>query len=379
MDILKKTNILANAGKYDSCGPKMCEVSVNEGLGGIYHAKAEHKTCRLFKTLMSNDCKFDCKYCANANGCTKNKAKYEPKELAKVFDHIQKKLDVQGLFLSSAVSNNPDQITEEMIESVNILRNQYKFKGYVHFKVLPGTSYELIKQASEISHRMSINLEAPNKTAMHELSSCKEYKVDILRRQSWIAKLAKKSNILQGGQTTQLILNKLSTDKDVLKMVNWEYENLDMKRMYFSAFRPVKGTPLQNEPAEPLSRQNHLYNVDFLMRDYKFKAKEFYSIMNNEMLPKEDPKLALAKANFDGALDINEANYEELIRIPGIGPKTAQLIIKKTQKEKTKITKYEHLHELGGWINRAKPFISVDGKRQAMLQEFNTRTPNFTS
>jgi predicted DNA-binding helix-hairpin-helix protein len=373
MDILKKTQILANAGKYDSCGPKMCEVSVNEGLGGIYHAKAEHKNCRLFKTLMSNDCKFDCKYCANANGCTKKKAKYEPKELAKVFNHIQTKLDVQGLFLSSAVSANPDKITEEMIESVKILREQYKFKGYVHFKVLPGTSYELIKQASEISHRMSINLEAPNKTAMHELSTCKEYKVDILRRQSWIARLAKKEGVLQGGQTTQIILNKLSTDKDVLKMMNWEYENLDLKRMYFSAFRPVLGTALQNEPAEPLSRQNHLYNVDFLLRQYNFKAKEFYSIMDSGMLPKEDPKLALAKLNLenDKALDINEANYEELIRIPGIGPKTARLIVQKTQHEKNNITKYEQLHELGGWIKHAKPFISILGKRQTMLGEFS--------
>ena len=365
MEILQKTKILANSGKYDSCGPKMCGVKVDSGLGGIYHAKAEHKTCRLFKTLMDNDCKFDCKYCGNANGCTKNKAKYKPKELVTIFDFLQKKLDVHGLFLSSAVSANPDKVTEEMIEAVKLLRTEKRFKGYVHFKVLPGTSYELIKQASEFSNRMSINLEAPNKIAMHELSSCKEYKTDILRRQSWISGLTKKKGVLEGGQATQLILNKLSTDKDVIKMVDWEYENFDLKRVYFSAFQPVKGTPLENEKAEPLTRQNRLYNVDFLLRQYQFKAKEFVNIMDDGMLPNEDPKLALAKANFDGAIDINEASYEELIRIPGIGPKTAQRIV-----SGKKIKKYEHLHELGGWINRAKPFISVDGKRQAMLGEF---------
>ncbi|MFC1801337.1 radical SAM protein [Nanoarchaeota archaeon] len=359
MNVLEKAKILSEAGQYDSCGPKSCEVEVNSGLGGIYHAKAEHKTCRLFKTLMSNSCSFDCKYCANSSGCTKKKASYEPKELAKVFNHLHKEVGVHGLFLSSSVSGNPNNVTEKMIEAVKIIRFNYKFKGYVHFKVLPGTSYELIKQASELSNRMSINIEAPSSSVLNELSSCKDYKIDILKRQAWISKL-------HGNQTTQMMINKLATDKDVLRMSNWEYEKLELKRVYYSAFKPVKGTPLENEKAESPLRQNHLYNADFLMREYSFKLKEINSILDNGMLPREDPKLALAKINFDNALDINEASYEELIRIPGIGPKTAQKIIV----QKTKITKYEQLHQFGGWVKRAKPFINVDGKRQKMLAEF---------
>lgn len=341
----------------------MCEVKVNSGLGGIYHAKAEHKTCRLFKTLMDNTCSFDCKYCSNSSTsrCKKNKASYEPKELADLFNHLHKKLSVNGLFLSSAISSDPDKVTEKMIRSVKILRKKYQFKGYVHFKVLPGTSYELIKQASEISTRMSINIEAPNKSVLSELSSCKDYKIDILRRQSWISKFK-----LTGGQTTQFILNKLSTDKDILKMVDWEYKALSLKRIYFSSFMPVKGTLLENEKPESLLRQNHLYNIDFLMRDYGFKLKEFNPILEEDMLPDEDPKLALAKANFDSPTDINEANYEELIRVPGIGPKTAHNILQ----SKRKITKYEHLHNFGAHIKRAKPFIEVDGKRQTSLRNF---------
>jgi len=359
MNILEKAKILGEAGKYDSCGPKACEVKVNEGLGGIYHAKAENQNCKLFKTLMDNTCKMDCKYCGNSSGCKTKKASYEPKELAGLFTHLQKKLDVEGLFLSSGINGDPNKVTEKMIEAVKILRYEYKFKGYVHFKVLPGTSYELIKQASELSTRMSINIEAPNKAIMSELSSCKDFKIDILRRQAWISKLTK-------SQTTQVILNKSSTDKDILKMTRWEYEKIGLKRMYFAAFRPVKGTPLEKEKAEPMSRQNHLYNVDFLVRSYNYSYKELNNIMDDGMLPKEDPKLALAKANFEGHVDINEADYAELIRIPGIGPKTAENILN----SRVKITKYEQLRNFGTQINRAKPFISVDGKKQMRLGDF---------
>ena len=362
MDILEKTKILSESGIYDSCGPKSCEVKVNSGLGGIYHAKAEHRTCRLFKTLMDNNCSFDCKYCINSTkSCNKKKASYKPEELATVFNYLQKRLDVEGLFLSSGVAGDPDKVTEKMIEGVGILRQKYNFRGYIHFKVLPGTSYALIKQASELSTRMSINIEAPNKDVLDELSSCKDYKIDILRRQAWISRFK-----LLAGQTTQIILNNLATDKDIMRMMDWEYNAFNLKRIYFSAFRPLKGTPLENEEPEPLQRQNHLYNVDFLRRCYNYKLKEFNEVMDNNMLPREDPKLALAKAVFDKPLDINEASYSELIRIPGIGPKTAENILNQRQK----ITKYEQLHELGACVNRAKPFINVDGKRQKMLIEF---------
>jgi predicted DNA-binding helix-hairpin-helix protein len=360
MNTFEKAKILGSAGHYDSCGPKMCEVNVNEGLGGIYYAKAEHETCRIFKTLMDNNCSFDCKYCQNSNKCTKQKAKFEPEELAGLFNYLHENLEVKGLFLSSAVAGNPDKVTERMIDAVKLVRHKYNFKGYVHFKVLPGTSYELIKQASELSNRMSINIEAPNKEVLSELSSCKDYHHDILKRQAWVSRLK-----LSSGQTTQMIINNMSTDKDVLKMTNWEYDKLNLKRVYYSAFHPVKGTPLENAKAESKERQNHLYNADFLIRDYGFKIKEFEPILEEGMLPKEDPKLALAKSTFESPVDINEAGYEDLIRVPGIGPRTARKII-----SSKKIENYEQLNRLGASINRAKPFIEVCGKRQKTLLQF---------
>ncbi len=359
MNTLEKAKILGQAGKYDSCGPKACEVNVKQGLGGIYHAKAEHKTCRIFKTLMDNTCSFDCKYCANSNRCAKKKAAYEPKELADLFMYLRKEMQVHGLFLSSGVAGNADKVTEKMIESVKIIRHKHNFKGYVHFKILPGTSKHLIKQASELSNRMSINIESPNSTVMNELSSCKDYKVDILRRQSWITKLGK-------NQTTQIILNKLSTDKDILKMVHWEYDSFNLRRVYFSGFKPVKGTELEKEKAEPVHRQNHLYNIDFLVKRYNYTFKEFNKIMDNGMLPNCDPKIAMAKANFNSRVDVNEASYDELIRVPGIGPKTADIITL----NQGKIKKFLDLHKLGVKVEKAKPFIEVNGKRQMTLIDF---------
>ncbi len=358
MNILEKAKLLSKAGQYDSCGPRSCEVNIRNSLGGIYHAKAEHESCRIFKTLMDNSCSFDCRYCANSNKCNKKKARYEPEELGRLFNYLKKNLSVNGLFLSSAVSGNPDKVTEKMIEVVKIIREKYRFKGYVHFKVLPGVSKELIKQAAELSNRMSINIEAPTKEIMSEMSSCKDYENDIIKRQRWISELKK-------SQTTQVIVNEFSTDRQILKMMKYEYESIKLKRIYFSAFKPIKGTEFENKEPCSANREVRLYNVDFLIRKYNYKFKEFNAIMEEGMLPRQDPKAAIAKKYFDKPLDINEAGYDDLIKVPGIGPKTAKKIIKKK-----KIKSYLELQKLGGHVKRAKPFIKLNGKSQKRLSDF---------
>ncbi len=363
MNVLAKARVLAEAGRYDSCGPRGCEVMILRGLGGIYNAKAEHRTCRLFKTLMTNNCVFDCKYCQNARVCntSHNKVRYSPEELARLFHYLHTSLKVDGLFLSSGVDGDPDVTMERMIDAVHLLRTKYGFRGYVHLKVLPGTSYELIKRASEVATRLSVNIEAPNKAVLSELSSCKDYRIDILRRQAWISRFN-----LRGGQTTQMIVNDMVTDRAILKMLDWEYRKLKLKRVYFSAFKPVKGTPMEHERACPLQRQNNLYRVDYLLRVYGYKIEDFEHVMDEwGMLPVEDPKLAIARATLDTPIDINEASCEELIRIPGIGPVTAKRIT-----EHRKISSYSELVRLGVRIDRARPFIELGGWRQSRLSEF---------
>ena len=182
-----------------------------------------------------------------------------------------------------------------------------------------------------------------------------------MRRQRWISKLN-----LAGGQTTQLMINDLATDKDILQMVDWEYRAMHLRRVYYSAFKPVKGTPLEHAPPGSVLRQQRLYNVDFLLRVYGYQLKEVEAVLNDGMLPREDPKRALARLMFDAPVDINEASYEDLIRIPGIGPRTARKILTR----KGRITRYEQLQQLGGGVKRAQPFIELDGKRQTVLSQF---------
>jgi len=361
MNLIQKARLLADGGKHDTCGFKACEIKINNSLGGIYHAKAEHKTCRIFKTLMNNTCKFDCKYCSNANCGAKQKVAYKPEELAGIFDHLNKKLNVSGLFLSSGIGTDPDRETERMIEAVRIVRKKQKFRGYIHFKVLPGTSYHLVKHAAAYVNRMSVNIEFPNKSIMSEFSSCKDFKTDILRRQAWLSHLN-----LSGGQTTQLILSDHVTDNDVLKMMRWEYDALDLRRVYFKSFMPTKGTPLENEKPGSMLRQNNLYHVDFLVRQYGYSFKEFQQIAPEGMLPSEDPKLALAKLTFDRPVDINDSSFEELIRVPGIGPVTA----KKLCEHKKQINSFKELQQIGVRLKTARPFINVNGSHQKMLSAF---------
>lgn len=374
MNTLQKVKVLGESARWDTCASSASnrKVKTDDRIGnaagcGICHSFTEDGKCiSLWKTLYSNACSFDCKYCSNAAGCNKKPARFEPEEFAKVFMPLYVRNYVEGLFLSSAVEKDPDKTTEKMLEAVELIRSKYKFQGYVHFKVLPGTSYELIKQASEFSDRMSINLEAPNKSRMSEISSVKDYKIDILRRQAWLKRMK-----LHSGQTTQLVVGGSDeTDLEILKMIDWEYENMELKRGYYSAFMPVPKTPFERKPRVELMREHHLYNVDFMLRKYNIPFREFKEVMDDGMLPKIDPKIALARLNFDSGLDVNEAKWDDLIRVPGIGPQSAYRILE-MQRGNVKIMKKGQLHRMGIVLKRALPFIRLDGKRQKMLHEFN--------
>jgi len=374
MNTLQKIKILGESAKYDTCASSASnrKVKGDDRIGnaagcGICHSFTEDGQCiSLWKTLYSNACSFDCKYCANASGCNKNPARFEPEEFAKTFMSLYVRNYVEGLFISSGVEKDPDTTTERMIEAVNLIRNKYKFQGYIHFKVLPGTSYDLIKHCSEFADRMSINLEAPNKSRMAEISSVKDYKIDILRRQAWLKRMK-----LHSGQTTQLVVGGAGeSDMEILKMIDWEYKNLNLKRGYYSAFIPVPKTPLEDKKRIQLSREHHLYNVDFMLRKYNIPFKEFKEIMYKGMLPKIDPKIALARNYFDSGIDLNEVKWDDLIRVPGIGPLSAHRILE-LQKNNVKIDKKIQLKNIGVVLKRALPFIRLDGKRQKMLWEFN--------
>jgi predicted DNA-binding helix-hairpin-helix protein len=370
MNTLDKARVLGDAGKYDVCGGEICKPpEITEGLNnlpGIIKTRTEGgRFCSLLKTLQTNSCKHDCKYCANRAGshCQKKITSFEPEELSGLFNVLVQKRIVTGLFLSSGVMGEPDQAAEKMLRTVRLVRHKYKFKGYIHFKVLPGVSYELVKEASALASRLSINVEAPSKARLSELSSVKELQSDILKRQSWIKKLSPPS-----GQTTQIIVGANGeSDLEILRMSKWEYDNMNLRRCYYSAFSPVKGTPLENNSKQPQSRANRLYNTDWLLRIYKYDFSQIREVMNDEMLPNKDPKLAIAENTFTEPLNISDATFEELIRVPGIGLKTAEKII---QIRENKIVKTETLKQCGVIMKRAAPFVNVNGEQQKTLAVF---------
>jgi len=372
MNTIEKAKVLGDAGKYDVCGGEICKPpEITQGLHnlpGIIKAKTQNgHFCSMLKTLYTNSCKYDCKYCANRAGgqqsCQRKITQYNPPELANLFMTLVQKRIVTGLFLSSGVAGDPDRTTQGMLDTVKIIRQRFNFKGYIHFKVLPGTSYDLIKQASELASRMSINVEAPSKARLSELSSVKELKTDILKRQVWM-----RSMKMPSGQTTQMIVGvNDETDLEVMKMARWEYDNMNLRRVYYSAFSPVKNTPLENNKPEAQSRANRLYNTDWLLRIYKYDFNLIKEALVDDMLPNKDPKVLIAEKTITEPVDVKEATYEELLRVPGIGPVTAQNIISFRQGKKLDT---KNLQSCGVIMKRAAPFVKISGEQQKTLTVF---------
>ena len=332
MDISEKAKILYDGSRFDLYSADGC----------------------IYKTLMTNECNYDCKYCFHSTNC--KKARFKPEELARFF--IKRLHDSEeqicGLFLSSAIGRDVNETSEDMLEAVSLLRNKYNYKGYIHFKVLPGVSYDIIKRASEFSDRMSVNLEAPSKSRLSEVCPVKDFQIDIIRRQKWIKKLKVE-------QTTQFVVGANDeTDKEILNIVDWENKNIGLKRSYFSAFFPIKGTRYENKPMGSILRQNRLYNVDYLLRLYGTKISEVGDILHDDMLPRGDPKMEIAKQTLS-PVDLKNANYNDLIKVPGIGLKTAEKILL------MKDFDYKSLKKAGVVMKRAMPFIEFGKSVQTRL------------
>ena len=380
MDIISKLEILGAKAKYDvSCStfsnheiiynyrkgiPSGCSKAFLPGGGYI----------SVLKVLFTNKCIHDCGYCCNSTQSSEKTTSFESQELVNLFMNFYKKNYVSGLFLTSAVCKNSEETMEQMIRTVEILRGpKYKFNGYIHLKVLPGTPYDLIKRGAILADRMSVNCEAPNKSRFSELTSTKNFKSDILTRLSWLKGLKSKNNYLKSGHSTQYVVGASEdSDRELLKMSNWLYTKLDLNRVYYSAFRPIRNTALQYHLATPLIRQYRLYQSDWLLRIYGFDYSEIeLSFDENENLPlNRDPKVIIAEQNRDlYPLEINEASYNDLLHVPGIGPKTAKNLINYRDLY-GKFHKINQLKNMGVILKRALPFIQIQGKYQKTLNHF---------
>jgi putative DNA modification/repair radical SAM protein len=376
---LSKVRTLGDGTKHDVCASTASNRQVrgldrvgNVASCGICHSYTHDGRCvSLFKTLFTNSCSHECGYCSNASVCKSgSKAfSYTPEELAKVTMALYRGNYIEGLFLSSGVGRDEDVLMERMLESLELLRKRHRFQGYVHMKILPGSHREHIKQSLEMADRVSINIEAPTRSYLSEISPSKDFTNDIILRQRYIREMAGKIKH-SAGQTTQYVVGCAGeTDRDIFDSMLREYRRMKMKRTYFSAFTPVEGTAMERSAQQPLWREHRLYQLDWLHRVYDFSDREIeFSFDDEGFLSNADPKLAIAREYHDSPVDPNCAGYDELLRVPGIGPKSAYRILNLRQREK--ITKKEQLKNLGVVLKRATPFLEINGWHETTLDRW---------
>lgn len=360
---MEKAKGLVRSAQYDICG--FCgERRVRSPSGGwIYPAVLpDGRRVLLLKTLMTNACQNNCLYCVNRSGRDFPRSGFRPEELARLFMHLYDRKLVKGLFLSSAVFERPDVTMERMIEAVEILRFKYQFTGYVHLKVLPGASFDIVEQAVSLAQRVSVNLEAPNPERLKRIAPTKDFKQDLLLRMRWIYSLISEKDQGRTTQTTQLVVGAAGeSDREILRTTDWLYRKLGLSRVYFSAFQSVPDTPLEGHPPTLPLREHRFYQSDFLLREYGFSFDELPFDPFGNLPLGLNPKLAwtLQHPEFF-PLEVNRANRWELLRVPGIGPKSASRIVKFRIKDKFRTL--EQLKGVGVVVKRAAPFILVGGK-----------------
>ncbi|NHI92456.1 MAG: putative DNA modification/repair radical SAM protein [Candidatus Lokiarchaeota archaeon] len=382
MDVIQKLRILGARAKFDTCATTFSNRKVNlknqerigTPMGACNTFLPDGRCISVLKVLQDNRCIHDCAYCVNSvQSNDKIKTGFTSEELCKLFMSYYLRNYVSGLFLSSGVCRNSELTMERMIETIKLLRLKYNFDGYIHLKILPGAPYEIIKEAASFADRISVNCEGPNETRFHELTSTKNFKTDILRRMAWIKGLKNKFKKNDLSQSTQYVVGGANeTDLEIIKMSNWLYDNLEVNRAYYSAFIPVKGTKLEKQPKISILREHRLYQTDWLKRIYKFDFNKEIKLAFDEngfLSQHIEPKTLIA-LNSDNKfpIEINNLSYQELLRIPGIGPKSARRIIHFNKKEK--ITRRFQLMRMGAVLKRADPFIKINGKSQKKLFDY---------
>ena len=376
----EKLRILSDAAKYDvSCSSSGSgRKNTNNGLGngaisGICHSwSADGRCVSLLKILMTNYCIYDCKYCISRKSNDIERAILTPDEIVRLTINFYRRNYIEGLFLSSGVIKNADYTMEQMIAVAKKLRLEERFNGYIHMKVIPGASRELIHEMGLYVDRVSVNIELAESKALKLLAPDKK-PTDIstsmgLIRKNQIQNTEEKKlfkstpSFIPAGQTTQMIIGAGGeSDYAILSKSENLYKNFDLKRVYYSAYVPVnKSGILANADAVPMIREHRLYQADWLLRFYDFKAGEILDEKSPFIDPLLDPKANWAVQNWHlFPMEINRASYKNLLRIPGIGVTSAKRIV---MARKYSIIKYEHLKKLGVVIKRAKYFITVNGE-----------------
>lgn len=389
--VLEKLKILAESAKYDvSCASSGTSRSGKKGMvgsaagWGICHSFAEDGRCiSLLKIMLTNYCMYDCAYCINRRSNDLPRATLSVTELVDLTIEFYRRNYIEGLFLSSGVVRSPDYTMERLVRVVKDLRLIHRFNGYIHMKSIPGASQELVNEAGLYADRLSVNIEIPNEKSLQTLAPEKDFKSvfapmryiqqGVLQSAEERKRFRHAPRFAPAGQSTQMIIGATAdTDKDILRLSSALYQRPTMKRVYYSGFIPVNDydnrLPALKQP--PLVRENRLYQADWLLRFYEFKVDEIVNDAYPELDLEVDPKLSWALRNpHMFPVDINKADYELLLRVPGIGVKSAKMIV--VSRRYSRLGS-EQLKKIGVVMKKAQYFITC---HELVMRTVNELTP----
>ena len=382
MELMDKLEILADAAKYDAaCTSSGLDRAGRPGtigsttLAGCCHSfSADGRCISLLKVLMTNVCAYDCQYCVNRRSNDLPRAAFTPRELCELTMGFYRRNYIEGLFLSSAVLVNPDYTTERMIEALRLLREEYRFGGYIHAKAIPGADPRLTYRLGLLADRMSVNIELPSAGSLALLAPDKK-KENILTPMGQIRdgiSLASRERKLcrhaprfaPAGQSTQMIVGATpESDRQILTLTQGLYDKYHLKRVFYSAYMPVSNSPLLPAPQNfqpPLLREHRLYQADWLLRFYHFRAEELLDEDAPNLDPRLDPKCTWALRHLEFfPVEVNRADYEALLRVPGVGVRSARRIL--AARRVGPLT-FEGLKRLGVVLKRAQYFLTCSGR-----------------
>ena len=389
-ELLKKLEVLTDAAKYDvACTSSGVDRPGRPGAlgnavkaGSCHSFAADGRCISLLKVLLSNDCAYDCAYCVNRRSCDGPRATFTPEELCRLTVEFYRRNYIEGLFLSSAVVKNPDYTSELMLMTLKKLREEERFWGYVHVKAIPGADPRLTHALGLYADRMSVNIELPSQKSLALLAPQKS-KEKILAPMGLIRDGIRENaadlvnyraapKFVPAGQSTQMIIGATpETDRQILALTEGLYRKYQLKRVFFSAYMPVvsdRNLPARDTPP-PLLREHRLYQADWLLRFYGFSAGEILDDQHPDFNPLLDPKCNWALNHMEHfPVEVNRAPYEMLLRVPGIGVKSAKRI---RAARRYAALDFDALKKLGVVLKRARYFILCGGKSISPLPTDN--------
>jgi len=359
----------ADAPGHSNSTKPACFTEKEKRVSFVHPAKLQNgKNIVLLKTLLSSACERDCYYCPFRAGRDFRRATFKPQDFAEFFNKLYQAKFANGLFLSSGIAAGGANTQNKLLDTAEILRKKLGYRGYLHLKIMPGTEKGQVERAMQLADRISVNLEAPNTERLAKLAPQKVFLEELLRPLKWADEIRRSQpsykfwNRKYPSTVTQFVAGGADeSDLELLTTTNWLHKNVRLSRAYFSAFHPIRDTPLENKAAVDPLREHRLYQASFLMRDYGFDLEEMPFTQNENLPLHTDPKMAWAQQNLkEKPLEINKVERRELLRVPGIGPKHAEAIL---QARKTgKLRDLTTLRKLGIVVARAAPFLLFDGR-----------------